>query len=153
MSGLEEKAYIFGSIFTLANKLQIFGDKLDPQLTVKQWLFLAGVLRWENEAPSLSEIAERIGSSRQNIKKMASILEKQGFVLIKKDVLDARVLRISLTDACKAHLKQREELELHFIEELFSGFESQELSALYGTIKKLDKNVNDMGRRYEEKEV
>jgi DNA-binding MarR family transcriptional regulator len=153
MSGLEEKAYIFGTIFTLSNRLQLLGDRIDPQLTVKQWLFLAGVLGCENDAPTLSEISARIGSSRQNVKKMALILEKQGFITMEKDDRDGRMLRISLTDSCKEHLKQREEMELRFIDEIFSGFEAKELSNLSSAIGKLERNVRDMGLKFYEKEL
>lgn len=149
---MEEKTYIFGTIFTLSNKLQLLGDRIDAKLTVKQWLFLAGVLRCDSNTPTLSEIAARIGSSRQNVKKMALILEKQGFVLLEKDARDARALRIRLTDVCKTHLKQREQAESRFIEELFDSFEAKELSALSAAIKKLEKNVKEMGQKYEEKE-
>jgi len=152
MTDLEEKAYVFGSIFTLSNKLQILGDKVDDHLTVKQWLFLAGVLK-RKDAPTLSEIAAGIGSSRQNAKKMASILNKQGFVRMQKDARDARMLRVTLTDACMAHLKLREERELRFIEEVFSDFEPGELTALLGAIQKLEKNIRDMERKQEEKEA
>jgi DNA-binding MarR family transcriptional regulator len=147
---MEEKAYIFGAIFTLSNKLQFLGDKIDAKLTVKQWLFLAGVLKCDSDAPTLSEIAARIGSSRQNVKKMALILEKQGFVLMEKDDRDARALRIRLTDACKAHLKQRERAESRFIEALFCNYEAKELSLLSEGLKKLEKNVKEMGLKYDE---
>ncbi|EHQ90734.1 MarR family winged helix-turn-helix transcriptional regulator [Desulfosporosinus youngiae] len=153
MKDIEEKAYVFGTIFTLANKLQILGDKMDPRLTVKQWLLLAGVLRCESTAPTLSEVAARIGSSRQNVKKMAALLEKQGFVLLERDGEDARMLRISLTEASRRHLQQREEMELRFLEEVFQGFDSRELLHLSAMIGKLEKNVGEMGRKDARKEV
>lgn len=153
MNNMENKAYVFGMIFMLSNKLQILGDKMDSHLTVKQWLFLAAVLRCESNAPTLSEVAARIGSSRQNVKKMASALEKQGFVLMEKDSSDARVLRINLTDICVAHLKQRHEMERRFIEELFDSFEPKELSSLSYMIQKLEKNVSEMRRRYDKGEA
>lgn len=152
MNDLQDKAYIFGSIFTLSNKLQVLGDKMDPKLTVKQWLFLAGITKCESASPTLSEIAALIGSSRQNVKKMAVILEKQGFIAMSKDERDARMLRVSMTDCCKEYLKQREKSELEFIEEVFCGFEPHELSALSGAIRKLEKNVNGKVKSDEEKE-
>lgn len=153
MKDIEEKAYIFGTIFTLSNRLQILGDRMDTRITVKQWLLLAGVLRCPNNMPTLGEVAECIGSSRQNVKKMALILEKQGFILMEKDEKDARILRIRLTDECRAYLKQREEMEMNFIEELFFEFDSVDLLALARTIRKLEKNVNKMGKKYGEEEV
>jgi len=152
MKELEEKAYIFGTIFTLSNRLQSLGDRLDAKLTVKQWLFLAGMLRSGNSAPTLSQIALRTGSSRQNVKKMALILEKQGFVSLVKDARDGRALRVALTESCRAHLKEREETELRFIEEVFSDFEPEDLAALSQAMKRLEKNVGKIGRWVEAKE-
>lgn len=142
--GDADKAYVFGTIFTLSNKLQIAGDRLDPQLSVKQWLFLAGVLRCESDMPTLSEVAARIGSSRQNVKKTALILERQGFVSIRKDEADARMMRIHLTEACRVHLMQREDMEKRFIEELFEGVGEQDILALRAALQKLEKNVKRM---------
>ncbi len=144
MNHLNHKTYIFGTIFTLSNKLQMLGDRMDSQLTVKQWLFLAGVLECRSGNPTLSEIAAYIGSSRQNIKKMALLLEKQGFILMNKDEGDARMLRVSLTDSCKEHLRQREEMERQFIEEVFLGFGTEELAAFSGSVKRLGKNITGM---------
>jgi DNA-binding MarR family transcriptional regulator len=152
MSDLQDKAYVFGTIFTLSNKLQILGDQLDTKLTVKQWLFLAGISKCESQAPTLSELAVRIGSSRQNVKKMAVILEKQGFIVMNRDGKDARMLRVSMTDFCKEYLGQREQVELIFIEEMFEGFEPQELEALSGAIRKIEKNINTKMQNNAEKE-
>lgn len=148
----EKKAYIFGMIFMLSNKLQILGDKMDPFLSVKQWLFLAGVLKCESNAPTLTEVSAMIESSRQNVKKIALILEKQGFVTMEKDESDARVLRVRITAKCFAHLKSRDEMEQCFLKELFCGFAIGELSLLSEAVRKLEKNITEMGNKYENKE-
>jgi len=67
MNYLEKKAYIFGSIFALSNKLQTLGDKFDRGLTVKQWLLLISIFKCESDSPTISEVAALIGNSRQNI--------------------------------------------------------------------------------------
>lgn len=153
MDNLQEKAYVFGSIFILANKLQILGDQVDKNLTVKQWLFLAGITKCENEAPTLSELGARIGSSRQNVKKMAVILEKQGLIVMNRDARDARMLRVSLTDFCKEYLGRREQAELAFMEEVFEGLSPQELASLSGAIRKLEKNINRGMQNHAETDV
>ena len=152
MDSMNKKAYIFGSIFTLANRLQILGDKMDKNLTVKQWLLLAGLTRYDKEAPTLSEVAVQIGGSRQNVKKMALILEREGFLILKKDSRDARILRLELTNKCKEYLKSREEKEIKFIEELFKDFHTGHLDGLYAGIEKLSDNVNEMEIHYGFKE-
>lgn len=148
----DERAYVFGTIFTLSNRLQLLGDRLDQLLTVKQWLFLAGVLKCDRTAPTLTEVAERIGTSRQNVKKLASILERQGFLTMEKNPRDARELRIELTGACLAHLQRREDMERRFMEDLFHGFHGEEMAALSGMLKRLEGNADGMVGQLEEEE-
>ncbi|NBK23494.1 MAG: MarR family transcriptional regulator, partial [Spirochaetia bacterium] len=68
------QANIFGSFFTLSNRLQAAGDGLDEKMTLKQWLLVAVLIKSEEQALSVSELAQRMGSSRQNVKKMAQLL-------------------------------------------------------------------------------
>ncbi len=152
MDDLNEKAFIFGSIFTLSNKLQILGDKFDKNLTIKQWLLLAGIDKSESTSPTISEVAAIIGSSRQNAKKMISILEKRQFVEVRKDKDDARILRISLTEKCKDYFKEREKRELEFIEQLYDGFDSSLINNLCKGISKLEKNILKIEVDYDKKE-
>lgn len=153
MDSGQVKANIFSSVFTLANKLQLLGDRLDPALTVKQWLFLAGVMSCGPEPPTLSQIAACIGSSRQNVKKMALILVRQDFVSLEKDGQDARMLRVRLTEACQAHLRQREAMEARFIHDLFANFTSAELGDLAALLQKLAANAEQMGQDHDETEA
>ena len=79
MNELEQKAFIFGTIFTLSNRLQALGDEFDKNITTKQWLFILGVSKFK-EPPTISEVANRIGYSRQNAKRIAAALHKTGYV-------------------------------------------------------------------------
>ena len=141
---LAQKAFIFAEIFAVSNKLQALGDKLDRQITIKQWLLLAAISKSAVEAPSISEISALTGTSRQNVKKMALLLEKQGFVNIRKDPHDARVLRVVQTTQCVEHFKARYNMELDFLAKLFSGLDGALLSGLYNGLIKLTDNINIM---------
>lgn len=152
MENTKKKAFIFGSIFTLSNKLQIIGDKFDKRLTVKQWLLLAGIHSSQNKNPTISEVAGIVGNSRQNVKKMLLILEKSGFVTIENDPNDARVQKIKITDECLHYLRQRENRELEFLEQLFEGFESDEINGLMQGILKLEKNIFRLEGLYHDEE-
>lgn len=152
MDCTKEKAHIFGSIFTLANRLQVLGDKFDRNLTIKQWLLLVGIFQNESDAPTISEVASLIGNSRQNVKKMALRLEKEGFLKFHKDSSDARILRISLTKKCQDYFKQREEGELKFLEKLYDGFDTELIQGLDKGILKLEENIIEMEKQYVQKE-
>jgi DNA-binding MarR family transcriptional regulator len=144
MDELAQKAFIFAEIFAVSNKLQALGDKLDRQITIKQWLLLAAISKSAVEAPSISEISALIGTSRQNVKKMALLLEKQGFVNIRKDPNDARVLRVVQTAKCVEHFRARYNMELEFLEKLFSGLDGALLSGLCNGLIKLTDNISIM---------
>jgi DNA-binding MarR family transcriptional regulator len=72
--------FIFGCIFLLANKLQLLGDKVTGEITLKQWFMLNMIQKMDNKLPNYNEIARMIGTSRQNVSKMISVLEKKGMV-------------------------------------------------------------------------
>lgn len=143
MSELEQMAYIFGTIFTLSNKLQVIGDEFDKNVTTKQWLFIIGVSTFP-KPPMLSELAKFIGYSRQNAKRIALVLQKNGYVTISADENDARVLRIELTPKCREYFEKRDKREIEFLYNLFSGFDAELTYGLYKGLAGLEKNIKEI---------
>ena len=138
---IKEKGYIFGAIFFFANKLQNAGNKLFTEITMKQWLLLISIIRSGLENPTLTEVSEVIGYSRQNVKKIVVHLEKAGLVKMQKDINDGRVLRITLTRRCNLYLESRKEKENEFIENLYAGITDDEIEMMFLTMKKLENNI------------
>ena len=98
---LTAQAELFGSVFVVTQHLTrrtdaalaVFG------LTTRQWLLLAVLGKWfPDRSPSLSEAAQRYGSSRQNVKQIALGLEARGFVRLVPDPADGRTTRIEMTE-------------------------------------------------------
>ncbi|WP_148499924.1 MarR family winged helix-turn-helix transcriptional regulator [Paenibacillus ihumii] len=121
-------------------------------MTLKQWLFIAVISKLEQPAPTISEVAKVTGNPRQNVKKMASLLEKQGFVALKKDERDARIVRIHLTPKCIAYFQNRSGKEEAFMSSLFDTFDHKLTDGLYEGIIKLADNVHRMENAMDEKE-
>lgn len=140
MDELKQKAYIFGTIFTLSNKLQMLGDEFDENITTKQWLFILGVSKFQ-EHPTITEVANYIGYSRQNAKRIAAALQKTGYVMIYKDKNDARALRIGLTLKCIEYFKSRDGREIEFLENIFTAFDAELTDALFKGLFKLAQNI------------
>ncbi|HWP97316.1 MAG TPA: MarR family transcriptional regulator [Syntrophomonadaceae bacterium] len=143
MDDLEQKAYIFGAVFALSNKLQVLGDAFDKNITIKQWLFLVGVSKFD-EPPTVSEVANYIGYSRQNAKRIAVALDERGYITIVKDKSDARALRISLTQKCIEYFISRSQIELVFLDKLFTGFDTDLTHGVYQGLTKLAENIEAM---------
>jgi DNA-binding MarR family transcriptional regulator len=98
---LVTRAEVFGSLFVLMQHLSRRADRdlADLGLTTRQWLLLAVLTNgFPGSNPSLSEAADKYGSSRQNVKQVALGLEARGFVRLVPDPADARTTRIELTD-------------------------------------------------------
>lgn len=91
---------LFGSVFVLAQHLARLGDAaLEPLgITTKQWLLLAVVeRRLAGRQPTLSEAATAYGSSRQNVKAIATALEARGYLRLVADPSDRRAVRLAIT--------------------------------------------------------
>jgi len=144
MEQLNKQAYTFGGIFSLANRLQNLGDKIYKDISIKQWFLIAVISKNPHPAPTLSEVAKIIGNSRQNVKKLALILQKRGFVTLTKDPEDARMIRISLTPKCIDYFNEHATQELAFMKALFNEFDETLTEGLYQGIKKLDENTKIM---------
>lgn len=140
----DEKAYIFGRIFLFSNKLQNAGNRLFKEITMKQWMLLMAIAQCEGEAPTLSELAQVAGYTRQNVKKLAIHLEEKGFVQFSKDPKDSRALRVTITDDCMSYLVGRDEKENSFIDQLYKGLTKEEIGHLYHAMKKLELNIMEL---------
>lgn len=135
----DKQKFIFGSIFLMANKLQVIGDKYlgKDDITTKQWFLTVMISQFPDNPPTLSEVAELMGSSRQNVKQLALKLEEKGFLNIEKDTEDARALRLKLTEKSKVFWERREEQDDQFLAELFRDLNREELDAMVSGFNKL----------------
>jgi DNA-binding MarR family transcriptional regulator len=152
MDAIDKQKYIFGSIFLIANKLQVLGDQYlgRASITTKQWLLTVMISQFRDNPPTLSEVAELMGSSRQNVKQLALKLEKKGFLNIQKDEQDARALRLRLTEKSRTFWEHRQSQDEQYVEELFSDFSAEEIDAtfkgfgkLFEKIEKLEKSEHE----------
>lgn len=150
MSVLENKKYIFGSIFLLANMLQVIGDKYmsTEGMTTKQWFLTAIISQFGENAPKLSQVADLMGSSRQNIKQLALKLQEKEFLKIEQDEQDARVLRLKLTKKSREFWQKREEQDNQFINDLFEDFSKEDIKIISKGYKKFFQNIEKMENSY-----
>ena len=82
---LTKKAYIYGVIFSLANRLQSQGDSRDEVVTTKQWFAMANIAMVEDFALNIKQLAKILGTSSQNTKKLINLLNQKGYVDMEKD--------------------------------------------------------------------
>ena len=140
----EKMQFIFGSMFLTAQKWQVMGDRYlaKDNVTTKQWLLLAVIVNLFDSPPTLTQAAEAMGTSRQNIKQIALKLEKRGFLQIKIDENDNRILRLEVTNKSHKFWQERADQDIKFILGLFEFLSDDEIDSLYKVMKKIDYKLN-----------
>ena len=139
---MPKQAFIYGAIHILANRLQTVGDRIDPTISSKQWFLLAVVSKFKEAPPNIGDVAEVLGTSRQNVKKMANILAKRGFLKLEKDESDLRSIQLFLTEKCSDYFKSRAKQEAEYIERIFLDFNDEALDSLCIGLRKLAENID-----------
>lgn len=102
-----------------------------------------------NNPPTLSQLSEVLGCSRQNVKKIALTLQKKGYINLVRGEKDGRALSVVLTEKVKDYFDESYEKQSKALETIFSKLTEDEISQLfklllklYSGIEKLEKEVD-----------
>lgn len=137
MSRTENEEYIIGSVSLISNKIMKFGDSIFPDITYRQWFLLMMISKMESQEKSINSIAEFVGTTRQNVKKMLVPLEKKGYVIIAKSSSDARALRVELAEKTYQYFSENDEPTIRETNKMFSTFSDEEIDSLACALGKL----------------
>lgn len=149
MERKEKEQYIFGTIFLFANQLQAIADRSGGEITLKQWFLLIVISKMDNKSPTINMIADFMGYSRQNAKKILLLLEKKGFVEIQKSCTDHRALSVSLTEKCMTYFSFSEKAGNQFLDTVFHGIDNNKLDGVFEVFQILFDNINKMNNSKE----
>ena len=142
-SGLSEYEIFYGLLFAVSNKLQARADKMLPEITSRQHFLLIVLSVFKDKYPSLKEVAIAVGSSYQNVKKMADSLEKKGFIFLKRDEFDKRKYNIMMTDKVAAFSEAVDEEAKLFMRDLYQGLTKEDLQHAIAVLTQMELNLND----------
>ncbi len=141
----DPKQVLFGGTFVLANKLQNVGDKLVSGLSVKQWFLLRNIIDLPDKpAPTITQIAYAMDSTRQNITKMLEAMEREGLVRIEKNASDRRSRSVSITESGLALMEQTFISGKQFLDRLYEGIAPDEFDAAVKVKLKMIRNLQNM---------
>lgn len=136
MDDIVYKQKIFGMIFILAKKLQMLGDEITGDITLKQWFLINGIHN-SNRELNYNELSDLMGTTRQNITKMVSALEKKGMVEVKPSKTDSRSVNIHLTEKSVEYFHNKEDMGNSLLSNIFEGFEKEEMLDLVNYLEKV----------------
>ncbi len=135
--------YSLGNIFILGNRFQALLDRQlkEMGLTAKQWFALEVIREVFSEPPTLNQVAEVLGSSRQNVKELVRKLEARGYIATGPDPRDRRMLRLTLTGASQELQEERRLLDRMFLNQVFECFSDEEMHCLFEGLERLSEFV------------
>ena len=142
------REYLFGSIFLLANRLQTLGDGYLEEVTLKQWLLLIMIRVMDKEQPSVTEVADFMGSTRQNVRKMLEALEGKGYVALSPNSGDRRTLSVALTPRTEQFFARFQAKGDAFLDQLFAEIPPEDLAVTRRTVEALFGNMERMGEEH-----
>lgn len=142
-----QRKAIFSTLFIAGNRLQTLFDNNIPEVSLKQFMLLS-IVRQSKEQLTFTQLGDLLGCSRQNIKKLANVLMKKGFITIQQSPNDTRAMCICPTEKVNRYFandfsKYQEDLKYLF--EVYTDKEIETLfillSRLYAGIENLDRKV------------
>lgn len=144
-----QRKAVFSTLFIAGNKIQTIFDNHIPQVSLKQFMILS-IVRQSKEQLTFTQLGNLLGCSRQNVKKIADVLKKKGFITIEQSAYDKRAMCICPTEKVNDFFQNdfsEYEKELKYLFEVYSEEEIEMLfillSRLYAGIENLEKRITD----------
>lgn len=133
---------IFSTLLITGNKLQTLFNQDDSGVSLKQFMLLT-VVRQSNEKLTFTQLGKLLGCSRQNIKKLASSLEKKGFVEIKQSEKDVRASYIYPTEKMDDYFINIFVSHHDKLSWIFEVYNDKEISQLFKLLMKLYDGIDN----------
>lgn len=141
-----QRKAIFSTLVIAGNKLQTLFDNHIPEVSLKQFMLLS-IVRQSKEQLTFTQLGNLLGCSRQNIKKLADVLEKKGFITIQQSPHDIRAMCICHTEKANDFFvndfsEYQEELKY-----LFEVYTDKEIETLFLLLTKLYAGIENLEKR------
>lgn len=141
--GMDDSFFLLGLLSAFNNRYQAKADNFFEEMSWKQF-FAICCIDFCKVPPSIKELAQKMGSSHQNVKQILNKLEKKGYVQTISDQNDKRIQRIIVTERMKAFLKTNDEGSKMTVGKIFEGIASEDIATTISTILKMEKNLDEI---------
>lgn len=139
------KRLCFTEVLVCSNLLQTMFTKTQQDMTSKQWLLLT-IASAVEEPPTLSELGAVMGCSRQNIKQIADVLSRKGYLAFTKIHGDKNTVRIVPTQKWAVYAAENEKVTGRILEDIFEGFSHEEIKLHFKSFIKIIKNIEKINK-------
>lgn len=143
----------YGTLFSLANKLQEQGDKYLEKLTSRQFMAMVAIIHLPENETTLNNIARKLGTTKQSVKQLITIIENKGYIITVPSQKDKRAVNVKITESGKQVMLKCGELGMYFFADLFKDFTTEEMELLWSLLKKLYRFDGEEQDGFEEEAV
>lgn len=137
----------FGYLFLLSRRFEYITDQILKKdgLTTKQLLFLITISsRASPEPPSISQIADILCTGHQNVKQIATQLDKKGFIKMVRDEHDKRRWLLTTTKKNQDYWDSKAQEHTAAMFSLFRSLTQKEVQDFYNLLLKLYENTEEI---------
>lgn len=146
-----QKKAIFSTLFIAGNKLQTLFDSHIPEISLKQFMLLS-IVRQSEDHLTFTQLGNLLGCSRQNVKKLADILAKKGFVTLRQSPHDTRAMCICPTEKVNQYFQYDFSRYQKALNYLFEVYTEDEVETLFTLLSKLYIGIENLERKVETNE-
>ena len=143
---------IFSTLFIAGNKLQTLFDKRIPEVSLKQFMLLS-IVRQSKEQLTFTQLGNLLGCSRQNVKKLADVLMKKGFITIQQSPVDTRAMCICPTEKVHDFFQNDFSEYQRELKYLFEVYTDKEIETLFILLSKLYAGIENLVMKAAEKAI
>ena len=138
----QQKA-IFSTLFIAGNRLQTLFDSHIPEISLKQFMLLS-IVRQSPEQLTFTQLGDMLGCSRQNIKKLADVLEKKGFITIRQSPSAARAMYLCPAEKAEEYFQKEFSVYQEELRYLFERYTDEEVQQLFRLMMKLYDGIENL---------
>lgn len=141
-----QRKAIFSTLFIAGNKLQTLFDNHIPKVSLKQFMLLS-IVRQSKEQLTFTQLGDMLGCSRQNIKKLADVLMKKGFITVQQSPHDTRAMCICPTEKVDDFYANDFAGYQEDLKYLFEVYTDKEIETLFTLLSRLYAGIENLEKR------
>lgn len=149
---LDHMHQAFSLLFIALNKIQVEADSQLENLTLRQLMLLIAIAHLDSKEATIVNIAETLGTSKQNVNRLVSNMVNVGYLLSKPSETDKRSVNISITEKGLSVMQKNAINSNWYFLNLFKGFTKEEIAAFCRALEKLA-DYDHSGQEHFEKQV
>lgn len=128
---------IYSTIFSITNKMQVYETKYFDKLSSRQIMAIIAIYHLPEGKATLNNIAKKLGTTKQSVKQIITILENKGYVIMMPSKSDKRAVNVSVTEAGRKATIEGGKKSVYFFAEISKTLTKEEMEILWMLLKKM----------------